>query len=201
MLGLAAPCSTLTSMRRLTSAAAASWSSVQRRDCRACFTRAPIAVASALVLLSIQCIILHPKCTGWRTWEDLCACKALSAQKWLAQAAVFRVDGSHDAATDFADLFQLGLGQRVEDEAADGLRRGRARLQRLFPSHRPVRVASVYLPSAGSGALRSQPLFSNLDTTWDSRGSMVRPSPRGRSSASCVPATQTGQTLQCIRNG
>src|SRR4051795_10221595 len=53
-LGLTAPCSTLTTIRRLTAAASASRSRVHCRACRSCFTRAPIARASAAVLCSMS---------------------------------------------------------------------------------------------------------------------------------------------------
>ena len=53
-LGLAAPCSTLTTIRRLTPAASASRSRVQRRDCRSCLTRAPIAAANDAVTSSMR---------------------------------------------------------------------------------------------------------------------------------------------------
>ena len=53
-LGFAAPCSTLTSARRLTPATSANWSSVHRRDCRSCLTRAPMAVERAAALVSMS---------------------------------------------------------------------------------------------------------------------------------------------------
>lgn len=49
MLGFTAPCSTLTTIRRLTPAASASTSSVQPRAVRSSRTRAPITVASESV--------------------------------------------------------------------------------------------------------------------------------------------------------
>jgi hypothetical protein len=53
-LGLALPCSTLTTIRRLTPAAAASWSNVHCRAVRSCLTRSPIAVANAAVSSSMS---------------------------------------------------------------------------------------------------------------------------------------------------
>lgn len=71
MLGLAEPCSMLTSILRLTPERSASWSRVQPRLPRPCFTRPPIAPAmlSAPARASkldclMQGIILHYRETG-----------------------------------------------------------------------------------------------------------------------------------------
>ena len=71
MLGLAEPCSMLTSIMRLTPERSASWSRVQPRLPRPCRTRPPIArlmlPAPARVSKSdclTQCIILHYRETG-----------------------------------------------------------------------------------------------------------------------------------------
>jgi hypothetical protein len=60
------------------------------------------------------------------------------------------------------------FGERVEDEAADLFDMAGA-LSATLAAPCSARVARVQRPSAGSGVRRTQPRFSSLATTLDSR--------------------------------
>src|SRR5437588_4739857 len=77
MLGLAAPCSMLTSILRLTPERSANWSKVQPRLPRPCRTRTPITRAMPSVPTSasqsdclIECTILHCREENLMTADD-----------------------------------------------------------------------------------------------------------------------------------
>jgi len=74
----------------------------------------------------------------------------------VVAAVVAGVDGADDAPADLAQLPGLGLGQRVEDQAADLLDvagRGPGHLRPALAGQ--DRLARVYRPSAGSRVRRT----------------------------------------------